>query len=277
MTTAHPEWTATHTEEFETVTFNRQGEIIARAHHQAQMFVEDLGKGVHLELAAIPGGAFTMGSPEGSGYEDETPRHQVLVAPFWMAKYPVTQQQWRVLMGDNPYCRFKGDRLPVEYVSWTQAQEFCRRLAKVTGRAYQFPAEAQWEYACRAGSQAPFYCGETITTDYANYCGEHIFSSEPEGLYRHTTTPVGSFPPNAFGLYDMAGNLWEWCADAWHPNYRGAPVTGSAWETGGDPSCRVTRGGSWHEIPGHCRSAVRVRFEAAFGDEQVGFRVVLLG
>ena len=191
-----------------------------------------------------------------------------------MARALVTQEQWRAVMSRRATCRFAGDERPVENVAWGEAQAFCQRLAQRAGRAYRLPSEAQWEYACRAGGSAPFHTGETLTTDLANYCGEHAFRAEPAGLYRHVTTPAGMFPPNDFGLYDLHGNLWEWCADTWHADYTGAPASEAAWQSGGDRAARVVRGGSWHDVPGACRSAARARYEAGQGDDFVGFRVV---
>jgi len=260
--------------EFETVRVDQQGSVIERQTHGATVFDQDLGGGVVLELVAVPGGSFVMGSPRGQGYEDEWPQHRVTVASFLLGRYPITTEQWRALMGAH-VCRFKGPRLPAEQVSWAMATAFCRRLALATGRAYGLPTEAQWEYACRAGSSTPFSFGETITTDLANYNGEWTYRSEPKGIYRHTTTDSGSFPPNDFGPYDMHGNLWEWCADAWHDSYEGAPVDGSAWGSAADAGQGVARGGSWHDTPDVCRSAVRLRAIAGEGDDFIGFRVAL--
>jgi formylglycine-generating enzyme required for sulfatase activity len=216
-----------------------------------------------------------MGAARGEGYDDERPQHEVTVAPFLMGKYPVTQEQWETVMGKHP-CRFKGARRPVENVAWDDAEEFCKRLSKKTGRAYSLPSEAQWEYACRAGTTTPFYFGETLTTDFANYNGEFTYASEQKGIYRHETTAIGSFPPNTFGLYDMHGTIWEWCADSWHNNYQGAPADGSVWESGGEPSLRLVRGGSWHDNPQICRCAVRLKFNPVAGEDLVGFRVVCM-
>ncbi|OAD22617.1 serine/threonine protein kinase, partial [Candidatus Thiomargarita nelsonii] len=222
--------------EFEVVTVNERGEIIDRRYHQASQSIEDVN-GVAIEMVYVPGGTFLMGSPETEEgkYDDEGPQHQVTIAPFYMSKYPVTQAQWQAVMGNNP-SEFKGENRPVEQVSWDDAVAFCQKLSEITGKDYRLPSEAQWEYACRAGTTTPFYFGETITTDLANYDGHFNYASEPEGTYREETTSVGIFPPNAFGLYDMHGNLWEWCADPWHHNYQGAPSDGSVWEKGGASS-----------------------------------------
>ena len=258
--------------EFETVTVNPRGEIVGRKTGRAQQFTQSLGNGPVLEMVIIPGGAFLMGSREGEGYDDERPQHRVRLAPFLMSKYPVTQEQWQAVMKWTPPYRCQGPKRPVDRVSFNDAREFCEQLSKKMGRVYRLPSEAEWEYACRAGTVTPFCCGETITTDLANYVGEHTYRAGPKGVYRHEATEVGNFPPNAFGLYDMHGNVWEWCADAWHDNYIGAPTDGSIWERGG--AFRVLRGGGWHDPPDLCRSAARLKFDPAEGEDYVGFRVV---
>jgi len=145
-------------------------------------------------------GSFLMGAPktEQGSFEWERPQHRVEIAPFYMGRYPVTQRQYQAVMGENP-SRFKGENNPVERVSWHKAKEFCQKLSKKTGKTYRLPSEAQWEYACRAGTTTPFYFGETISTDQANYNGKHTYGNGKKGVYRKKTTPVGSFPPNAFG------------------------------------------------------------------------------
>ena len=260
--------------DFEVPKVNARGEVVERSRHQAQQSSEVLAGGILLEMVFIPGGLFSMGTSAHYGYADERPRHPVSVAPFQLGKYLVTQEQWQAVIGKRPACRFSGPRLPVDRVSWQDACAFCRKLELKTGRAYRLPAEAEWEYACRANTASPFSYGETLTTDLANYVGEHRFAGEPAGIYRHCTTEVGSFPPNAFGLYDMHGNLWEWCADTWHEDYTGAPADSGVWP-GQDTGERVVRGGSWHETPNHCRSAVRLKFRAAERDDVLGFRVAL--
>jgi eukaryotic-like serine/threonine-protein kinase len=176
-----------------------------------------------------------------------------------MGRYPITQSQYQAVMGYNPSgFQEDGANRPVEKVSWEDAIAFCEKLSQKTQRTYRLPSEAEWEYACRAGTTTPFYCGKTITTDLAN-CDEGA------------TTAVGSFPPNAFGLFDIHGNVWEWCADHWHPNYQGAPTDGSSWTTGGDSNCKLLRGGFWGSLPWGCRSAIRyynflnIRFSGDFG------------
>lgn len=137
------------------------------------------------------------------------------------------------------------------------------------------PAEAEWEYACRAGTRTPFYFGETITTELANFVGEHHYQSESKGIYRHESTDAGSFPPNASGLHDMHGNVWEWCADDWHDDYSGSPIDGKAWIGGKSTADKVMRGGSWHEPPENCRSAARLKMNEKEAEDFFGFRVAL--
>lgn len=265
--------------EFETVRVNAQGRITARARRTGQHFVEDLGNGVTLEMVAIPGGAFIMGSPETeSGRTSaESPQRNVTLKPFFMGKYEITQAQYQAIMGNNPAI-FKGENRPVESVSWNDAVEFCKKLSNITGRNYRLPSEAEWEYACRSGTNTPFYFGETITAELANYDASQTYGAAPKGQFRQQTTPVGSFPANAFGLYDMHGNVLEWCQDTWHGNYNGAPVDGSAWVNENDNQTRLLRGGSWFNYPGYCRSANRNYYlyrDNRYGD--IGFRVVCDG
>ena len=179
-----------------------------------------------------------------------------------MGKYPVTQAQWQAVMGNNP-SRFKGEKRPVEEVNWHQAKEFCQRLSELTNRIYRLPSEAEWEYACRAGTKTPYHFGETLTKDLANYYGSNA----------NKTTPVGNFPANEFGLRDMHGNVWEWCEDTWHDNYKDAPNDGSAWLEGESRS-KVIRGGSWVYNPINCRSASRDVNIPEYDNFNIGFRVV---
>ncbi|WP_442949554.1 formylglycine-generating enzyme family protein [Nostoc sp.] len=195
---------------FETVTLNAQGKITNRSNREAKYFVEDLGNGVTLEMVQIPGGTFTMGSPEGEAEREsnESPQRQVKVPGFFIGKYEVTQAQYQAIIGTNP-SNLKGEKRPVEQVSWDDAVEFCKKLSQKTGKTYRLPSEAEWEYACRAGTTTPFYFGETITTDLVNHDGNYLYGSAPKGEHRQQTTDVGKFPPNSFGLYDMCGNVWE--------------------------------------------------------------------
>ncbi|MDM9385267.1 bifunctional serine/threonine-protein kinase/formylglycine-generating enzyme family protein [Chlorogloeopsis sp. ULAP01] len=274
-------FTTLETFEFEVVTVDAAARVISRNHRIAKYYSEYLGHAVHIEMVAIPGGNFMMGSKEDEGNADERPQHPVTVKPFFMGKYPVTQTQWRAVaalpkikQSLNPYpSKFKGANRPVENVSWHEAVEFCARLWQKTGRHYRLPSEAEWEYACRAGTTTPFHFGEIITAELAN-CSSGD-SREARSKHRKETTPVGHFGlANAFGLYDMHGLVWEWCADPWHKNYDGAPTDGSIWEVGGDMHRRVLRGGSWSFSPESCRSASRSWNEADGGLRLCGFRVV---
>jgi formylglycine-generating enzyme required for sulfatase activity len=270
--------------QFEVVTVDAEGREVNRRSREAQYFTEDLGRGHQLELVAIPGGKFQMGSPDDEERrdDDEIPQHWVTVKPFLLGKYAVTQAQWQAVAAlppvnidlDSDPAVFKGANRPVERVNWHEAVEFCARLSQKTGREYRLPSEAEWEYACRAGTTTPFHFGPTLTTNLANYNGNYVYGSGPKGVYREQTTDVGSFPPNAFGIYDMHGNVWEWCLDHWHDNYKGAPTDGSAWIEGGDSNRRLLRGGSWDSNPRSCRSANRNRDNPDYRFNDIGFRIV---
>lgn len=259
--------------EFETPTLDEKGQVIARTRCTVQQFTEALGDGLTLEMIVIPSGIFKMGSLPHQGNSDEQPQHLVTIKSFMMGKFLITQGQWKVVMGRLPPCRFKGENLPVERVSWNDAQKFCQQLWKITGRNYQLPSETQWEYACRAGTTTPFSFGETLSVQVANFNGEHTFREEPRGFYFHSTNEGGKFPPNAFGIYDMHGNLWEWCADTWLDDYSSSPRDSSSYQNK-DSKYHVARGGSWHEPPSLCRSAARLRVLQSDADEVMGFRVV---
>ncbi|MHC0066823.1 formylglycine-generating enzyme family protein [Nostoc sp. UIC 10890] len=268
-------------EQIEVVTVNKFAEIIQRQQRIARYFTEDLGNGVKLEMAAIPGGTFMMGSPENeAGKKDwESPQHQVTVPSFFMGKYPVTQAQYQAITGNNPSYP-KGSNRPVERVNWNNAVAFCEELSQKTGKTYRLPSEAEWEYACRAGTTTPFHFGETITTDLANYRGNYTsYGQEPKGIYRNETTEVGSFGvANNFGLYDMYGNVGEWCQDYGHINYEGAPTDGSAWVKNEVSSyLRLVRGGSLGDNPDACRSASRSGSNLDYNYGNIGFRVVCSG
>jgi formylglycine-generating enzyme required for sulfatase activity len=230
-----------------------------------------------LDMIAIPGGSFKMDD------ELQSPgsQHDVMLQPFYLGRYLITQAQWRVVAGYEPITkdltldpsRFRGNSLPVENILWAEAQEFCQRLSAKTGKKYRLPSEAEWEYACRAGTVTPFHFGETITSELANYRGTETYKDEPKGEYRRKTTDVGVFPANDWGLYDMHGNVWEWCEDDWHNGYDGAPRDGSAWlELDRSNTRKLVRGGSWFNNPGGCRSASRDYLNEFLNI--VGFRVV---
>ena len=241
---------------------------------EAEFLKEDLGNGVTLDMVSIPGGSFIMGAPqdEEKSRDYERPQHKVNIQSFLMGKFQVTQEQYEAITGKNP-SHFKGENRPVETVSWNNAIEFCTKLSKLTGKQYRLPSEAEWEYACRAGTTTPFYFGETITTDLVNYNGKYTYANAPKGKFREQTTDVGSFPANLFGLYDMHGNVWEWCVDDSYDNYQAAPTDGSAWVNNKN-SFKVLRGGSWLDNPDYCRSASRSLFNSGLIVICYGFRVV---
>ena len=263
--------------------------IIHEYERTAQYFIEDLGNGIQLEMVMIPSGSFIMGSPETEegSIDDERPQHQVTIKAFCLGKYQVTQAQWKAVaafpqvnreLKPDP-SRFKGNNRPVESVSWEDAVEFCDRLSRHTKRQYRLPSEAEWEYACRAGTTTPFHFGKTITTDLVNYNGNYTYGQGSKGVYRKETTEVGSFGvANNFGLYDMHGNVWEWCQDDWHSDYEGAPIDGSAWlNNEEDNNDKLLRGGSWNYNPKYCRSAYRNGINLVVNNDIIGFRVVCSG
>jgi len=266
--------------------------------------VKNLGGGVTLELLPIPAGRFFMGSPksEKDSPSSERPQHWVDVPAFYMGRFPVTQAQWRAVAAWPKVCRnldpdpafFKGDERPVEQVNWFAAMEFCARLWQRTGQRYRLPSEAEWEYACRAGTTTRFHFGDYLSRDLAHY----------DQAFDVGTTPVGRFPANAFGLQEMHGNVWEWCLDDGHENYQNAPVDGRPWFDNSkheqlfmsqfreseqidngtfqnltdvdNKQPKLLRGGSWGNYPVNCRSAYRGRWGADNRDFYVGFRVAVL-
>lgn len=231
-------------------------------------------------MVVIPAGRFLMGSPpdEPQRSDREGPQHEVRIArPFALGAYAVTFEDYERFCDDTKRTKPEDEawgrgRRPVINVSWEDAQAHCAWLSKQTGRAYRLPSETEWEYTCRAGTATPFHFGATITTDQANFNGNHTYNGSAKGQYRKQTAPVGSFPPNAFGLYDMQGNVWEWCQDTWQNSYQGVPTDGSAWEVGGE-KFRVLRGGSWGDDPGYCRAASGKYGAPVYRNRDVGFRV----
>lgn len=268
----------------------------------------------HLTLLWIPPGRFWMGSPETEPErrDSEGPQHLVQLQGFFMSQTPITQAQWREVAGwkegpgeqwgrelklDPSRFQSKGekankvvrllegesnnDQHPVENVNWWEAMEFCHRLSKRTGRIYALPSEAQWEYACRAGTTTPFHFGDMISSELANYNGNYAYADGPKGIYQGRATPVGMLPANAWGLYDMHGNVLEWCLDEWHESYEGAPTDGRAWVDAAErenskesKKRRLLR--SWHDFPGYCRSAYRYHAQPVYALFDAGFRVVCL-
>lgn len=285
-------------ESFTFVEVNSRGRIIDRYPSITKIFQEDFGQKITLDMVYIPGGTFMMGAPESEheSSDSQRPQHRVKVQPFWMGKYVITQEQWRriaalpkleIELDSDPSgygsSYLKGNNRPVDSINWYDAIEFCARLSKTTGRKYCLPSEAQWEYACRAGTTTPFSCGATITNKLTNY----------DCYSEYGTVPVGSFPPNAFGLYEMHGNIKEWCADPWHKNYIGAPNDERVWKKILDDDCykdyckyikellsvkepRVVRGGSYSSYPRNCRSASRSYYSSEDKNWHCGFRVICL-
>ena len=244
------------------------------------------------ELVLVAGGSFIMGSPEKeiSRGKDEVQR-KVVVKSFYIAPYEVTQQEYREVMPAAP-SRFTGDSLPVENVTWFEAILYCNERSKKEGlvpvytidnsgsfskvswnksaNGYRLPTEAEWEYACRAGTPTPFHTGENISVAQANYYGTYPYNNAPSGEYRQTTLPVGSFPPNANGLYDMHGNVWEWCWD-WYDAYTPADLNNPAGSDAG--TFRINRGGGWNDFGRHLRSAYRAAHNPSNRTFNIGFRV----
>ena len=220
------------------------------------------------EMVVIPSGTFMMGSKDdpfaqAPPSKNEQPQHAVSIRSFSIGKYEVTQEQWYSIMGNTP-SNFKGRTLPVERVSWNDTQEFIQKLNAKTGKTYRLPTEAEWEYTARAGSQTVFSFG-----DKENDLGRYAWFYDNSSNQSH---PVGEKQPNAFGLIDMYGNVWEWTQDCWNLNYVGAPNDGSPWAQG-DCSRRVLRGGSWSNLPPNLRSADRVWASTASRDNSTGVRV----
>jgi len=298
---------------FDTAAVDQKGMRNPTERYSAVVFTEAVGLGSGLEMVSIPGGSFMMGSPadELERQPNEGPQHRVTLAQFFIGAWPVTQGQWSAVVTAHPGkihrdldpspSFFNGIDLPVESVTWNQADEFCLRLAEITGRAYRLPSEAEWEYACRAGSMTPFSFGPTITSDLANYCGtggavcgdsggksiasdvyndakyqSGAYGQGPVGVFRATTTRPGTFLPNRFGLYDMHGNVWEYCLDKWAENYADTPRNGSPYVSGPSDSTRLLRGGSWSHNPAICRSAYRDSLDSSSSGwpGRIGLRVV---
>jgi formylglycine-generating enzyme required for sulfatase activity len=310
-----PSQPATHTPPGAPVPLQRFSTTTCRLHQEngrwrmerrpleVEGYREELGPGVALTMVQIPAGSFLMGSPanEPERLDREGPQHDVRLGAFFLAQTPISQAQWRAVAQWKPAAggpawqleldpdlsHFKGDpqgdapkkgQRPVERVSWLEAMEFCRRLSQRTGRTYTLPSESQWEYACRAGSTTPFHFGATLTPELANYNGNYVYGNGPKGAYRQQTTDVASFPANAWGLHDLHGNVWEWCADHWHDSYDFAPGDDQPWliPAAADDAPRLLRGGSWYLIPGFCRSACRYDRHPVYRDIYVGFRVCCL-
>ncbi len=274
---------------FETGTIEIVGEQvnIIKTQKQAEYLEFELGAGVKLEMVSIPAGSFLMGQSDAEKtelierygrdeykrrYSSELPQHLVNVSAFYMGKYPITQNQYLAITGKNP-SHWKGGNLPVEQVSYKDAQRFCVQLSNKIGQNFGLPSETPWEYACRAATNTSFYFGDTITTEVANFDGN--YGDTFKGSYLGKATVVGSYQfANNFGLDDMNGNVWEWCEDTWHDNYLEMPVDGSSWHGDNDSWFRTLRGGSWYYFSDYCRSANRNRLSVDYHYYDIGFRIV---
>jgi formylglycine-generating enzyme required for sulfatase activity len=231
-------------------------------------------------MVVIPPGRFMMGSPpdEPERLDRECPHHEVIIQKsLALGVCAVTFADYEL------FCRYTKRKLPADRgwgretrpvinVSWRDAQAYCTWLSQQTGYGYRLPSESEWEYACRAGTQTPLSFGDNITPEQVNYDGNHPYAGGNKGLYRKQTVPVQSLPPNAWGLYEMHGNVWEWVQDVWHKDYQGAPTDGSAWESADTVAARVLRGGSWYYSARGCRSAYRSNARPGLQSNDTGFR-----
>jgi len=293
---------------FDVVKVDGTGKEIERKSSQVESLIYDFRNGITLDMVNIPAGEFMMGMPPaerqialdnylkyGRKKEDaekdldwSTPPHKVTIKEaFWMGKFTVTNALWNAVMGTEPSkqfdVKFQGKNQPVVGVSWHDCNKFCKELSVLTGKEFRLPTEAEWEYACRANTTTPFHFGDTITPDLVNYNSYFSYGNAPKGEYRKKTVDVGSFSSNAWGLYQMHGNVWEWCLDEWHDNYSSKPE--SLKDNGSEPwgeikvadnysrSCLV-RGGSWVYGARECRSAFRSKTDARLQYLNNGFRVV---
>jgi len=242
----------------------------------------DSGNGlIAPDMVVIPSGRFIMGSPpdeEGRNAFSEGEQREVVISkPFAVSRYLITFEEYDAFCWDRRWatCGDEGwgrGAMPIINVSWIDALEYVKWLSAKTGKMYRLLSETEWEYCCRAGSQTVFAFGDTINTDQANYNGGYVYGDGRKGEYRGQTTPVYAFPPNAFGLHDMHGNVWEWVEDVWSEGYAGAPNDETP-ALRGDTERRVLRGGSWYSLPVFLRSANRVRYVRDFRDDDIGFRV----
>ena len=291
--------------EYRSIVSDARGRIVETERRVGRYLSESIASGIVLEMAEVPAGSFLMGAPDLVVKQIETmitgemPKKQqerllerlpweasqrvVKVRGFFMSKFEITQAQWRAvaalpkvkvqLMAEPS--EFRGDSLPVERITWEEAVEFCERLSRATGRKYRLPTEAEWEYACRAGSNAPFHFGETLMTEWANFNGRMPYARGPKGEGRTQPVPVGTFGlANTFGLYDMHGNVWEWCQDNWNDSYAGAPDEAHLVRDSGIAYLKAVRGGAWDSLAVECRSTGRNRMTAGMRLNNIGFRVV---
>lgn len=276
--------------QFTSVKLDFRGNITDKPFSNADIFKEDFGNGIVMNMVRVPAGIFTMGSPDSQKERNksESPQHLVTVSEFYLGQTLVTQAQWQIIMGNNPSVFRGNSQLPVDSVTWLDSTDFCNKLSEKVNKIYRLPTEAEWEYACRAGTSTPFSFGDAITSTVVNYNAEHPYGmvdatngnypydGAPKGEFRDKTTPVGSFPPNLFGLYDMHGNINEWCLDEWIDNYNVFPSDGSA---RGDVSSRdkqkehVFRGGACYNYAYFCCSSHREYGTSLNPDRFTGMRV----
>ncbi len=274
---------------FQTLQVNEKGDSVKKPRRKATYFTELLSKNVTLDMVRIPAGHFLMGPAVG---EDESAldkktsdaaQCEIAIKEFWIGKYTITQAQWWAIMEREPlspratasHRKTRTPLQPIENIFWTDAVDFCQRLSQKTGRAYQLPSSAQWEYACRAGTTTPFSFGETLTPEIANYNGNYTYGKGPKGRYRENSTEVGCFPPNAFGLYDMHGNMWEWCLDGWH-SFQSEPLNTQNTSSRFSSQKKSLRGGSWFYLPTNCRSAYSLTYPFHSRTDDISFRIVCL-
>jgi formylglycine-generating enzyme required for sulfatase activity len=271
--------------EFKTAEVEGMRKDLAITSRYARYFVEELVDGTTLEMVEVPANTFLIGSPVSEAHRSsyEGPQRRLGIKSFFIGKYAVTQAQWRAVsmlpkkrryLPPDPSKLIEGDNLPVIRVSWDDAIEFCSRLSEHTGRTYSLPTEAQWEYACRAGTQTAFAFGDTLPFEIANYGGHYLGQ---DGKYRVRLVEVGVMGvANQFGLYDMHGNVYEWCMNARNQNYEELFTDGSPPESSGNAKYRVRRGGSWQSKESACRSAHRSAARRWLRNDITGFRVVML-
>lgn len=247
----------------------------ARAKGTCRVLTLDIG-GETMDFVRIPKGTFTMGSPqEEEGHRDDEGQHQVeFTNDFYLGRSPVTQAQYKAITGDNP-SRFKGDRLPVEKVNWSDADAYCKALSKKLKRKVSLPSEAQWEYACRAGTRTAFHFGSKLNGDLANCDGNHPYGARTVGPYKMKTTAAGSYPANVWGLYDMHGNVWQWCQDWYGPYSKLEDTRDPLQAKKQSDNHKVLRGGCWEAVAAYCRTAHRLENNPDDRGYLVGFRVLL--
>ena len=284
-----PQYAQMYEGRLKTVQVDSEGQITAEPSIKIAYFDEPylrsrLRKALPLRMVQMPAGEFLMGSPptEPQRESKEGPQRMIQVPSFYMGAFTITQQQYEVIMGENP-SYFTDDEgqdgadLPVEQISWQEAEAFCQQLSELTRRTYRLPSEAEWEYACRAGTTTPFCFGEVLTTELSNFFEDFSFTENFEENYRNTPVAADSFWPNAFGLYNMHGNVFEWCSDDYHDNYKGAPSDATRWASSNSQASKVMRGGSWFNDTPYCRSAFRDKNSQTGRSNSFGFRVVCEG